>query len=195
MRYHYVCKKCYHVHSVQWIHEQFCCQRCRRCICRRKHHKYYFASLIFIATHVQQDRVWDKFGLQWFKYCGTHSRAIWYSQQWVKGSNTVTDHIAQTSPTAATTTQADTVGNVEKLEGEGVWRSLTVLCLCISFIVLILVALLYVGVAVYIARRKVNHCHNGCCNCESKGGKGDTSQITNLLTDKETTSWDHVTAM
>ena len=98
-------------------------------------------------------------------------------------SNTiVTDHIVQT-----TRPVTETINTDGKLEGEGVWRSLTILCLCVSFIVLILVAVLYVGVAVYIARRKVNHCHNGCCSCESKGGKGDTGQMTNLLTDKETT--------
>ena len=78
------------------------------------------------------------------------------------------------------------VGNVEKLEGEGVWRSLTILSLRVSFIV-ILVAVLFVGVAVYIARRKVVHTPNECCSCESKGGKGDISQTMNLLTDKETT--------
>ena len=40
--------------------------------------------------------------------------------------------IGELVTTASATTQADMVGNIERLEGEGVWRSLTVLSLCVS---------------------------------------------------------------
>lgn len=94
--------------------------------------------------------------------------------------------IGDITTNAATTTQADREG-IEKLEGEGVrWQSVAVLSLCVSLIVLVLVAVLYVGLAVYVARRKVQHTHSGCCSCEKKEGKDDMSQMTNLLSEKET---------
>ena len=95
------------------------------------------------------------------------------------------DDIMESTTTDATTTTQDNGVSLLKLPDEGVWHSLTVLSLCISIVVLLLVVVLYVAFIVYTTRKKADCSNKGCCNCQQKDCNSDSSQMTNLLTDKD----------
>lgn len=68
---------------------------------------------------------------------------------------------------------------------DDMYHALTVFSLCVSIILLVLVAVLYVVFIVYAMKVKTSKCLSKTCSASSGGSGDDSAQMTSLLSDKE----------